>query len=419
MKQNSETFCHFPFSTIWVGGSGLMNPCCEALLHNAKEYQIPNQSMNEYWNSKELGNLRSDLLNNKKNSACNHCWREETQGMTSKRLQQDPSTRENTDVINPKVHAISLQLTNLCNLGCRMCHHWASSVIEDENREHHNLYHSNKYKIADDLDWHHSESQFKELDQQRNWWANEEFLQDIHNTLPNVYYMDVSGGEPTLNKTFISILDRCIEINHARNMHLEITTNAQQINPKLLERLHHFRHVNIFVSVDGYKDVYEYIRWKGSWNKLEKNIIWLKENANNNISIICHQTSQVLNILNLPDLLDWYQQNNINWTNINAVTRPNHHNILVLPKHIRNIAQQKWQSFLEKYQPSLHPQQEMNTINIIKSLETTDQNYERKWWKYFVRDTMIKDEIRKQSLEKSVPELYNLIKEDYRLENET
>ena len=247
----------------------------------------------------------------------------------------------------------------------------------------------------------------------------EEFLQDIHNTLPNVYYMDVSGGEPTLNKTFISILDRCIEINHARNMHLEITTNAQQINPKLLERLHHFRHVNIFVSVDGYKDVYEYIRWKGSWNKLEKNIIWLKENANNNISIICHQTSQVLNILNLPDLLDWYQQNNINWTNINAVTRPNHHNILVLPKHIRNIAQQKWQSFLEKYQPSLHPQQEMNTINIIKSLETTDQNYERKWWKYFVRDTMIKDEIRKQSLEKSVPELYNLIKEDYRLENET
>ena len=415
MKQTSKTFCHFPFDSISVQGTGIMNPCCEAHFHKTKEFQLPKYTMSDYWNSPELDNLRNDLLNGKQNPACKQCWREEAQGMTSKRLQQHGSTWETTNTANPKIQAINIQFTNLCNLGCRMCHHWASSVIEDENRKHHDLYHSKKYKIESDPDWHHSKSHFEELDQQRNWWADEKFLKDLYELLPNVFFMDISGGEPTLNKTFINILDHLIEIDHAKWMRLEFTTNAQQINPKLLERLHHFKHVNIFVSVDGYKDVYEYIRWKGSWDKLEKNIMWLKENANDNVSIICHQTSQVLNILNLPELLNWYQQNNINWTNINAVTRPNHHNVLVLPEDIRNIARQRWENFLQTYQTSLTPQQEMNVVNIIQSLKTTDVSYEQKWWKYFVRDTMLKDEIRNQSLEKSVPDLYELIKNNYKL----
>ena len=143
--------------------------------------------------------------------------------------------------------------------------------------------------------------------------------------------------------------------------------------------------------------------------------MWLKENANDNVSIICHQTSQVLNILNMPELLDWYQQNDINWTNIQVVTRPNHHNVLVLPEHIRNTARQRWENFLQTHQTSLNPQQEMNVVNIIQQLKTTDIPYEQKWWKYFVRDTMLKDEIRNQSLEKSVPDLYELIKDNYKL----
>ena len=167
--------------------------------------------------------------------------------------------------------------------------------------------------------------------------------------------MDISGGEPTLNKTFVSILDHLIEIDHAKWMRLEFTTNAQQINPKLLERLHHFKHVNIFVSVDGYKDVYEYIRWKGSWDKLEKNIMWLKENANDNVSIICHQTSQVLNILNMPELWDWVSTKQI-VDKHSSCNRPNHHNVLGTAEHIE-IQQRK--NFLQTHQTSLNPQQGM------------------------------------------------------------
>ena len=413
MKPNNKTFCNFPFSSVWTGGSGLINPCCEAQLHNTKEYQIPNHSINEYWNSKELQGLRNDLINGIQHPACVHCWREETQGMTSKRLQQPITTIKNVDVSNPSIKELSLTLTNLCNLGCRMCHHWASSVIEDENRENHSLYYSDKYRINEDKNWHHDDSHFKELDKQRNWWANKDFLNEIYNLLHNIEYLNISGGEPTLNKTLLKILDYCIDNNLAKNIWLEITTNGQQINPKLLEKLHKFNQTHLLISIDGYKNVYEYIRWKGSWNKLEKNIMYLKENSKKNISVTAVMTSQVLNILNLPELLSWLQENKINWTDINAVTRPNYHNILVLPSHVKSIAGKKWNTFLKTNK--LNPKQEMHTINIINSLKTNNQSFEDKWWKYFVRDTMIKDEIRNQNLAKSVPELYNIIKERYKL----
>ena len=409
--KSSSTFCNFPFKSVWVGGPGYMNPCCVAQFSKQKEFQIPKNSINEYWNSPELNGLRNDLMNGKKNPACQHCWRQESQGMTSKRTRQSELANVTVDVENPQIKVLSLQLTNLCNLGCRMCHHWSSSVIEDENRKHQSLYYSDKYKIDDDPDWHHDPLNFSELEQQRNWWSDETFLQEIYKILHNINYIDVSGGEPTLNKTLLNILDYCIDNDLAKNIWLEITTNGQQVNPKLMERLNKFGNVSVFVSIDGYQDVYEYIRWKGSWSTLEKNLKYLIEHADKQVSVICHMTSQVLNILNLTELLDWFQKNNIRWNDIDPVTRPKHHDVLILPEEVRLVAHKRWNNFLNNNK--LSPRQETNVVNTIKTLEVTDQEHQEKYWKYFVRDTMLKDEIRKQNFKKSVPDLYNMIKERF------
>ncbi len=224
--------------------------------------------------------------------------------------------------------------------------------------------------------------------------------------------MDVSGGEPTLNKSFLDILDHCINQDFAKNIHLEITTNGQQINPKLMEKLNQFKKVNVLISIDGYKDTYEYIRYKGSWNKLKKNIKFLQHNSSENVSLICHMTAQVLNILDLPKLLEWLEKNNIDWNTIDIVTRPHYHNIQILPKDVKSVAIKNFEEFIKKHHLDVHKQ--LLISNIIKALRSNNQEYESKWWPYFVKDTKIKDDIRKQSIEKSIPKLYNMIKERFK-----
>lgn len=420
MELDIKTFCHLPFTSVWIGGTGLMNPCCKADLHQQKEYQIPHHNIDDYLNSKELVQLKNDLVKGVKNPACNACWNEEAQKRISKRLEQQLFQDWQNKKFIPMKHntnTLSLQLTNLCNLGCRMCHSFSSSVIEKEDIENSNLYFSKKYGSSEKPYWHHKEEYFDDLKKQKDWWANKNFLKQIYDILPNITYIDVSGGEPSINKTFIDILDYCIDNDFAKNIDLTVTTNGQQINPKLIERLNKFKKTQLIVSIDGYKDTYEYIRYKGSWDKLVKNIKIFQKYSKENLSLMCHMTAQVLNILNLPTLIIWLEKNNVDWNTIDIVFRPDYHNIRLLTQDVKSVALKKFEELRQQHTFSF--KKKLLISNIIKALKVNDQKYADEWWPYFVRDTKLKDEIRKQSLEKSVPELYNIIKERYTFKNET
>ena len=57
----------------------------------------------------------------------------------------------------------------------------------------------------------------------------------------------------------------------AKNITLMITTNASKFVKRILDKLQHFKKVELTVSVDGHGAVYDYIRYSYTWDVERQN----------------------------------------------------------------------------------------------------------------------------------------------------
>src|SRR5210317_2020809 len=93
--QPNNTFCYYPFYAIAIksfSGSNLrkVSPCCKMMDLGRSvltEKQIKDLSLIEIFEHEKFEKLRSDSLNNIRNSNCQVCWRQEDKNMKSFRLQ--------------------------------------------------------------------------------------------------------------------------------------------------------------------------------------------------------------------------------------------------------------------------------------------------------------------------------------------
>jgi len=422
-KQNkiSETFCHFPFTTIFVGSGGEGDPCCISEHHRQTDERIIGD-LNGYWNSESLKKLRQNLLDGKKDPGCRRCWIDEAKGMKSKRILdatkvpsanlQDVSVEEFIKIVNfpnPKLRWIDFQLANLCNLACRMCNPWNSSIIEEEAIEHVDKWNNNNLK-GKDLFHKHIIKPLPYVKEVKDYWKSKKFQKQVEELLPQLDTITVSGGEPTVNKYFSDILDFCKREGIDKNIVLKFTTNGMQINRKYMEKLDGFKKVEVKISMDGTGSVYEYIRWKGVFKTLHENRKILEEYRSDRFYVNSDPTYQVLNILNIPDLLEYHFSNDMVLANLNAVHEPEYHAISCLPKEIREIAWTKIDKWVTLNKSAVHESLGECIDNVLKYLEADRPEEEEKYLPMFFEHTKILDKIRGQSFEKQVPELYNLIK---------
>lgn len=415
----SKTFCHFPFTTSFIGSGGIAIPCCVSELANHpdsnKELQLPRKSFNDYWNSKVLAKVRQELLEGKKPISCRRCWVDEAQGMTSKRIDdatkieraslEDLSVEEFKEKIikKPKLLWLDLQMANLCNLGCRMCTPWNSSIIEDEAIAHAEEFKNQKMlkkRILDPLPY---------VAKETAWWKDSGFRKELEKLIPQLRAITVSGGEPTVNKYFNDIIDFCIKEGYAKDLILKFNTNGMQINRKYMDKLTPFYKIEMKVSVDAVGPLYGYIRWKGDWKTLEKNMFLFKEYRSDRFKVVSDPTYMVLNILNMVDLLQWHLDNDMWWYNLNPVHLPKYHNITCLPMQVRELAYNRLSKFLQTNKSVLDDQQRTSITNILLHLETDDIKFQKEILPIFFEHTKILDKLRGQSFSELAPELYNLL----------
>ena len=194
-----------------------------------------------------------------------------------------------------------------------------------------------------------------------------------------------------------------------KNMILKFTTNGMQINRKYMEKLDGFKKVEVKISMDGTGSVYEYIRWKGVWETLHNNRKILEEYRSDRFKVNSDPTYQVLNILNIPDLIEYHLENDMDLANLNPVHEPEYHAISCLPKEVREIAWNKLDKCRQRNWDSMHYNLRECVNNVLKYLEADRPHEEEKYLPMFFEHTKILDEIRGQSFEQQVPELYNIL----------
>ncbi len=106
----------------------------------------------------------------------------------------------------------------------------------------------------------------------------------------------------------IKFLEKLVDMGNAKNLRLNISTNLSLINNKMLKFLGNFKSIFWSTSIDGTKDVHEYIRNHKSFNDIIKHHKLLS--GRDEYFTITHALS-ILNINDVSDFLKYMAETGI------------------------------------------------------------------------------------------------------------
>ena len=264
-KKVSKTFCVLPFMHAAVNPGGGFRVCCNSNPANnkvlkddgsGKAYRIFKDDINEMWNSKWMQDIRQEFIDGKRPETCQRCFREEDAGVRSPRIGYNEKwLKDNVKIekeIPLDVRYVDLRLGNLCNLKCRMCNPWSSSMwVKDWNKV---VPGQTGLTPNEPL----TKEQFDYMEVMKEWPDRKQTgvnFVEIAQTIEEIY---LTGGEPTLATSQYALFDYCIEKGIAKKIKLKYNTNLTNIPQKMVDYWKHFKGVQLNTSIDatGARDRY-------------------------------------------------------------------------------------------------------------------------------------------------------------------
>lgn len=401
-KLPSDTFCVLPFMHAAVNPGGSFRVCCNSNPKNnkvinsetGKEYKIFRDNINDMWNSEWMQNIRQQFIDGERPETCQRCFREEDAGIRSPRAGYNEKWyKDNVKVereIPLDIRYVDLRLGNLCNLKCRMCNPWSSSMwVKDWNEV------VGTAELAPNSPLTDQELEY--MNYMTEWpdykGTGRNFVEIAH-TIEEIY---LTGGEPTLAKSQYALFDYCIENELASNIKLKYNTNLTNVPQKMVDYWKHFKSVQLNTSIDAVGDRDRYIRYPSSWSKVEENFD--KLNALPNVNIQIHCTVQVLNMCAMNELFDWIASKGIadDQIYLNILNHPECMNIRALPMALKNIAKMKLVDYY--HIPKVE--------DTIKYMFAEDWHEQR--WSEFVAYNTKTDELQKMNLLDVCPEFKGFV----------
>ena len=379
-----------PWHAITLTANGDIKPCCQF----SNKGRLPNtehETIMENFNSERMQDLRKQFLKGEQPSACNSCWeREDLVGQSrrlwfNKKFMKSDAAFINGDipdtynVPNPKFYQADINLSNVCNLKCRMCGSWASNS------------------------WFEEELALAKID--KRYEKNDQpvplqqyGLEDLRNMLPHlkdVKPIDFKGGEPMMAKHHNQFLQWLID-EDMTDIELFYTTNGTVQNPKILNLLSHFKRVSICFSIEGTGDLYRYIRGgKYQIEDFEKTLAVYDKLEN--VQIMFNVTLQNYNIFNLPDLWiylneleDKYNRVSANSSFTTICNKPAYLSPLNIPDDLRDKAIENL-SLISDFD------------KLVESMKT--RVFDPELWEVFINFTNDLDKMRNDSVVSAIPEL--------------
>jgi sulfatase maturation enzyme AslB (radical SAM superfamily) len=272
--------CYAPFLNLYATGHNRVGPCCVAKRIDA--------SPKTYWESNELKDVRSQLLNNEFPTICSCCRIQKNKGLPAEKDIWDREFNKNpipinidtgNDTHNPLY--LDYRPSHVCNLKCRMCTPYSSTLLEKETKENPEL-----------LEWMPlPNSDIDSFDEFTDYINGMKFKK-----------VKLLGGEPSIEEKAITFLEKL-----DKQTPLRITTNGTNLNKKFQSILAFFNDLNINFSIDATGKTYEYIRTNASWNKTSN---YVQTAIKNNIAkrFTFNIVLTPYNIFDIINLLKWTNQ---------------------------------------------------------------------------------------------------------------
>jgi hypothetical protein len=250
-----------------------------------------------------MSDIRQSMLDQQRPKDCSRvCWEVEDAGELSLRqimnntldmlLDKDIAIicEESNDVsTDPLIYKI--EPSNLCNSTCVTC--------------------SSNYSSA----WAQLEKNNGEIPADHvRWIATEHGLSDKNVLYPINYksakMINFLGGETTLSKTNFHVLEYLVAAGNFDCL-ISFTTHGNfQFTVEQEQLLKQFKRLQFNFSIDGVGPVYEYLRYPLSWQYMNDNLQWCRDNQ---IEISVNLTVSNLNLYYLDQTIDWLESQKLNY----------------------------------------------------------------------------------------------------------
>jgi len=393
-----KTICMLPWISIETTPIGTARPCClareEITQNDGIKFDLNKDTLETIYHSQYMQNLRRQFLAGEKPATCKLCWDEEAAGRTSKRINSKVRLKELVSLVdwqndNPnQLWFLDLKLGNICNLKCRICGSWSSSKWADEELKYMPIGYDKKQHIA--YQWL----------KQGAWPQNPNtlFWENLRQLLPNIKYLEFTGGEPFLIQEHIDLLEFAVKTGDSKHIDIHYNTNATQWPEDLIALWKDFGRVDIAFSVDNVGKRFEYERYGANWTKANEIIdtVHMMKKSQTNITTQLCFTVNIQNVYYLDELLDWANTKKFGDVYFNMLHSPDHMSIQYMTLNAKKMVINKLQNTVWK---STKYQQEIN--NIIQFIENgPGSNGEE-----FLRKMKKADVYRRQNFKDTHPEI--------------
>jgi sulfatase maturation enzyme AslB (radical SAM superfamily) len=199
---------------------------------------------------------------------CKLCWQAEDRGITSVRQSGNDSAHT---YLGEGITYLDIRLGNECNLACNMCHSDVSTLWGKLN---------GKASPAP---------------------LSEELVNKVMDKTGDLKRISLQGGEPFYGNSYVNFVDK---LENKEQIAVDVFSNIITINMKIIKRwVDELKSLDINASVDGYGDVFDYIRWPTNWKKFRNNAV--KLHNINKLRLSYFYTIQAFNVLSICDFIEW------------------------------------------------------------------------------------------------------------------
>ena len=356
-----NSICMLPWISIEASPMGTARPCCLA------REEIPNidlrtNTLEDAYKSEYMQDLRQQFRRGERPETCQLCWDEEAAGRDSKRIHSQVRLKElypQVDWANDtpdQLWFIDLKLGNICNLKCRICGSWSSSKWAEEEMNYLPDHADKKSHIA--YTW-----------LKKGAWPRKSpaFWNNLMDILPNIKYIEFTGGEPWLIKEHFDLLKIAVDSGDSKHIDIHYNTNATHLPEDFdTEIWKYFGRVDIAFSIDNVGDRFEYERYGATWdqaNKVIKYVHWSQLQYPNITTQLCF-TINIQNVYYLDELLAWADTKPFGSVYFNMLHSPDHMSIQRMTPQAQAMVLNKLKTV---FWTSTKYQQEID--NVIKFIE--------------------------------------------------
>jgi organic radical activating enzyme len=321
---HSPSFCVLPWIHLATRPNGDMRICCVANASGADtgDYSVGLVKMEdgqpanfahdlptEAFNNDYMKSVRKTMLAGEIPASCTKCFKEEAEGIASKRIWETGTwhLQEGIDIpeliaqtsedgsVPYKLQYLDLRLGHTCNLKCIMCSPHDSSMWVQEHKKVFPIFSSPLIKKQ--MSW-------EQTDFNNSWHENPKFWEEVYDQIPNIKQLYFAGGEPLLIKEHKSFLLEIIARGYADKITLRYNTNGTLISQAMIDIWSKFRKVKVGFSLDGMEERGHYIRYPLDWATVDANLRML-DDAPDNIQTNIAFAVQILNIKHVPEFIKW------------------------------------------------------------------------------------------------------------------